>query len=638
MRDAAARNPGAMLAIHKSVADVRAILAATGAEAVVANDNGPEDVVVSGGVDAILTLERAFEGAQVRRLPVSAAFHSPAVAPAVPDLRSFLDRIELRPTRIEVLGNADAAPYPLEPARMRARLAAQLALPVQFARVIEAMYERGVRIYVEVGPGAVLTDLIGRILGDRPHLAVETDRKKRNGMTGLQLALGRLAVAGVPVDFAPLWAEPPHQDVGSRKASGASVRITGANHGKPYPENLDVERSKSEVRSLKATTSDVILPGPRAPSIAPAATPASPAAPAASGTLIEVFQEAQRQAAETHAAFQRALSDSHVAFLKAAEASMQTLAALATGTRAPLPRLPMVDSSAFPAAPSAPPLPAESDPSPAAEEAAVEPSVPHPKVDLGVLLLAIIAEKTGYQESLLSMDMDLESDLGIDSIKRVEILAALRDRLPSLPEVTPVQIAQLRTLGEVARYLRDQVESMTGATPVPAQERSGDAAGGPQRGLPDAPSDAPPRYAVRAVVEPAIGMTLSRLTAGGRLVVTDEGGGVAHALVAELARRGVDAEVVAGVPPDADCVIFLGGLRTVGSVDAAIEVNKEAFRAARLVAPRFSSGAHLFVTVQDTGGDFGLSGAQPLGAWLGGVAALVRTARHEWPDASLKAG
>src|SRR5207253_11490479 len=117
------------------------------------------------------------------------------------------------------------------------------------------------------------------------------------------------------------------------------------------------------------------------------------------------------------------------------------------------------------------------------------------------------------------------------------------------------------------------------------------------------PASAPealPRFAVRAIAEHAIGMTLAGLTAGGRLVVTDDGGGIASALAAELTRRGVRAEAVAEVPADADGVIFLGGLRAVASVDAAIEVNREAFRAARSVAPRFASGAHVFVAVQDT--------------------------------------
>ena len=60
---------------------------------------------------------------------------------------------------------------------------------------------------MEVGPGSVLTGLVGKILAGKDHVAVNLDRKGRHGLTSLLDGLGRLAVAGVPVDFAALWAE-----------------------------------------------------------------------------------------------------------------------------------------------------------------------------------------------------------------------------------------------------------------------------------------------------------------------------------------------------------------------------------------------------------------------------------------------
>ena len=52
------------------------------------------------------------------------------------------------------------------------------------------MYARGVRTFVEVGAGSVLTELVGRILGDRPHRAMSLDRKGKHGVTTLQEGLG----------------------------------------------------------------------------------------------------------------------------------------------------------------------------------------------------------------------------------------------------------------------------------------------------------------------------------------------------------------------------------------------------------------------------------------------------------------
>jgi acyl carrier protein len=75
------------------------------------------------------------------------------------------------------------------------------------------------------------------------------------------------------------------------------------------------------------------------------------------------------------------------------------------------------------------------------------------RADLSALLLAVVAEKTGYPAEMLRLDMSLEADLGIDSIKRVEILSALRDRAPEAPEADAETMGRLRTLGQVAQFL-----------------------------------------------------------------------------------------------------------------------------------------------------------------------------------------
>src|SRR6185437_15977398 len=74
------------------------------------------------------------------------------------------------------------------------------------------------------------------------------------------------------------------------------------------------------------------------------------------------------------------------------------------------------------------------------------------------LLLSVVADKTGYPVDMLDGGMDLESDLGIDSIKKVEIFAAVRQRTEGLPPTDSPQMAQLfqaRTLDEVLRRVSD---------------------------------------------------------------------------------------------------------------------------------------------------------------------------------------
>ena len=72
-------------------------------------------------------------------------------------------------------------------------------------------------------------------------------------------------------------------------------------------------------------------------------------------------------------------------------------------------------------------------------------------------MMAIVSEKTGYPQEMLELGMDMESDLGIDSIKRVEILGAVQDKIPALPEVPGDELAEMRTLGEIVAHLQSKL-------------------------------------------------------------------------------------------------------------------------------------------------------------------------------------
>ncbi|MCA9613603.1 MAG: SDR family oxidoreductase, partial [Myxococcales bacterium] len=184
----------------------------------------------------------------------------------------------------------------------------------------------------------------------------------------------------------------------------------------------------------------------------------------------------------------------------------------------------------------------------------------------------------------------------------------------------PAELGKLRTLQEIV----DRMGSATGsAMPVVETTTKTDAA----------PVAA--RYALRLVDAPASGMSLTYLLSCKRLVIVDDGDGVGPALAAELSARGVVAEVVREVPNGADGVIFLGGLRSFATTDEALAIAREAFVAAKAVAAHLTNEPGVFVTVQDTGGDFGLGGGPR--AWLGGLPGLVKSAALEWPHAGLRA-
>jgi NAD(P)-dependent dehydrogenase (short-subunit alcohol dehydrogenase family) len=335
---------------------------------------------------------------------------------------------------------------------------------------------------------------------------------------------------------------------------------------------------------------------------------------------------------------QRQTSEAHAAYLRLAEKSMEALSSVADPHRsgptthgavakAPEDSWNDVQRAAVPT-PGLPHLPVPDAPLP---RTSAGPPVrsPGPGADLAELeaaVLAVVSEKTGYPLELLGPHLELEADLGLDSITKVQILASLRHVFPQLETIDRSRLARLaglNTVGDVAAHLRELFTD--GALP---------AAAGSATALPVEARVHRQRPVM--VAAPPPGRPIAGLGPG-VLVVTDERSGLAHQVVALLGERGVPAEVRTEVPADAAGVLFLGGMAEVASADEAFAVQREAFRAARAVAPRMTRTGGVFVTVQDTGGDFGLRDPDPCRSWLGGLAGLARTAAAEWPAASVKA-
>jgi [acyl-carrier-protein] S-malonyltransferase len=172
MADAGELSPGGMVAMLGGDArDVRAL--AERLNLVVANDNAPGQLVLSGALDAVLAAENSASdeaGARARRLDVTGAFHSPLMEPAVQPFREALDAIELREARFPVVSCATAQPF----TDVRAELAAALTSPVRWRETMLALHEAGVTRFVEVGPGKVLARLGKRILTDGPKVETPT--------------------------------------------------------------------------------------------------------------------------------------------------------------------------------------------------------------------------------------------------------------------------------------------------------------------------------------------------------------------------------------------------------------------------------------------------------------------------------
>jgi [acyl-carrier-protein] S-malonyltransferase len=159
-----AAGDGGMLALlGRGAADHAAELAEAHGLSV-ANDNSPQQVVLSGAKQALPAAADAAKelGLRAVELSVSGAFHSPMMAAAVPEFERAVKQVKISPPRVEVLSAVTAEPF----ADVAAQLTEALTSPVRWRETLIAMHERGAERFVEVGPGRVLSGLVKRTLSD----------------------------------------------------------------------------------------------------------------------------------------------------------------------------------------------------------------------------------------------------------------------------------------------------------------------------------------------------------------------------------------------------------------------------------------------------------------------------------------
>lgn len=130
-----------------------------------ANHNTPDQIVISGSLQALDEVSRIAEknGAKVIPLNVSVANHSPLVAGAVPDFAEFLEKIEFKKPEVPVFFNLSAAKE-TDIGNIKEIMANQIASRVRWCETIQAMLSEGVDTFIEVGPKTVLKGLIRKII------------------------------------------------------------------------------------------------------------------------------------------------------------------------------------------------------------------------------------------------------------------------------------------------------------------------------------------------------------------------------------------------------------------------------------------------------------------------------------------
>lgn len=198
-----------MTAVRSPAKKVEEILLAHRVKVRLANDNAPNQVVLSGTVDTIEQAEAVLEaqGLRFQRLPVATAFHSSVVESAEKPFLDTLTREDICTPNISVYTNTTGLPYPDEPRSIRTTLSSQITTTVRFVEQINNMHQAGIRTFVEVGPGTVLSGLIRRILKGKEHTCISLNSKKTSDVTAFIHAIGRMWTLGIPMNIQNLWAE-----------------------------------------------------------------------------------------------------------------------------------------------------------------------------------------------------------------------------------------------------------------------------------------------------------------------------------------------------------------------------------------------------------------------------------------------
>ncbi|MDQ7826074.1 MAG: SDR family NAD(P)-dependent oxidoreductase [Candidatus Eremiobacteraeota bacterium] len=438
---------GSMLAVQLEAGLLSDIIEKERLDLVIANHNAPQQAVLSG---ATAEIERAAAvitamGIRNTKLTVSAAFHSPLVADAQAPFAAGLDKVPFRCCSIPVYSNTTACLYPDDPGKTRALLVGHLAKPVRFVDEILAMYDSGVRTFLEVGPCARMTGLVKAILngrGDFEAFSIDGSSGKRHGTGDLARALAALAAGGHAVDLT-LW-NPLQRNITTvdQQKKRMTIPLCGANYVNPAKKAAISEEGAPE-RNNGTEAPRTAAPKPESSEKAFSAD--SPRKQSMVELLrltqqnIKALQQIQEQTALMHQQFLQNQDKALHTFQQiAGQQQHLLLAALGReASAAPLP-LPEIREAA--------PVLMKEPPPAASQEAA-------PAGDFGKLLLEVISEKTGYPVEMLEPGMSLDADLGIDSIKRVEIFSALKERYPAMPGLRSDEMARMKTPGDIIKHM-----------------------------------------------------------------------------------------------------------------------------------------------------------------------------------------
>ena len=263
-------------------------------------------------------------------------------------------------------------------------------------------------------------------------------------------------------------------------------------------------------------------------------------------------------------------------------------------------------------------------------------------------LLALVSEKTGYPLDMLDADLDLEADLGVDTVKQADLFASVRE-IYNIPRDENRKLRDFPTLAHVIRFVHEQRPDLApAAVPQPPVPSPQSPALAPSPRPPQ--SVAVPRRVPAPVLRPPLGIcktTAVTLGPGRRIAIMPDKGGVASALAERLAASGAEVILLDGTPVTGPIhgVYWLPALDNEGSLRemdlaawrAALQVRvKSLYTTMRGLYEQIATPDTFLVSATRLGGQHGYDEAGAVAPMGGAVAGFTKTYRRERPDAFVK--
>lgn len=446
--DAIEEDKGKMIAV--SLPETEIITLLDGEKDVWAvNFNSPKQIVLAGSTEGINSFMRKLSNKNIayKELNVACAFHSPLLHKSRELYADVLQKVDFKTLNIPVWSNTTAEYYPQKTQEIKNRLSEHLIKPVLFTRQVENMYNEGARIFIEVGPGRVLTGLVQSILGDKVS-AFETENKSFNGVTFILHTLAKYLSTGKSVDVEKLFEnrntsivniDKPEQykkspivwHINGHNAIPTNGRMpsTGA-----YPITQPIMNLKNMTNNLNNNSTSGL---------------------SSSDQVILEYLNSMRMMLQSQ-------RDVMLGYLGHTPNNISTPTQIIPVQQVQV--LPMNTSSQqveqrqeF--------VDINTSSSKSAETLTQALSID----DIKGLLLETVSEKTGYPIEMLGLDLDLEADLSIDSIKRMEIIGSLREKLNISgsmedAEDTVEKLASVKTLNGLIDWIKELANSSINQT------------------------------------------------------------------------------------------------------------------------------------------------------------------------------